>query len=276
MKPERLQEYKNITVQPVFRLVNLFEESVEYDRRFCLPFHALSLCVRHDGRYPSWAEVAGTDGRIPYVSGNIDLTAARTPIHNRLTTYCRRLCIHFRYELFPGVDAFAGIHGRFRIDDPDGSLASRFRAVFTDTNPLRRFAMAESVALDAMRPLWPDKPAFDILRVAPYESALRAVQGAVTARTGVGDLAKAMELPKDHFNRAFRSLLGMAPKKWLDQALVERAKSLLSDRRRTIRDVAYTLNFSDEFHFSRFVKRCSSCSPSQIRSYHQGPESGLV
>lgn len=273
MKAERLQEYKNITVQPVFRLVALFQEAVEYDRRLCLPFHALSMCVRHDALDPSWAEIAESGERIPYVSGNIDLTAAQTPLRNHLSTSCHRLCIHFRYELFPGVDAFAGIHGRFRIDDPGGSLAARIKAVFEDTNPLRRFSMAETAALEAMRSLWPDKPAFDILRVAPYESALRAMQGAVTARTGVGDLAEAMGLPEGHFTRAFRSLLGMAPKQWLDQALLDRAKSLLSDRRRTIRDIAYALKFSDEFHFSRFVKRCSRCSPSQIRAFHRGPES---
>ena len=48
---------------------------------------------------------------------------------------------------------------------------------------------------------------------------------------------------------------------------------MLSDPRRTVRDVAYALEFSDEFNFSRFVKRRSGYSPTQLRSTPQGPVS---
>ena len=38
----------NVAPQPVFRLVDLFEESTEYERLWRLPFHSLALCVRDD------------------------------------------------------------------------------------------------------------------------------------------------------------------------------------------------------------------------------------
>ena len=63
----------------------------------------------------------------------------------------------------------------------------------------------------------------------------------------------------------FSSLLGMTPKQWLEQALLDRAFAMLSDPGRTVKDVAYELEFSNEFNFSRFVKRLTGLSPSRLR-----------
>ena len=266
MKKVRYQNWCNVAVHPTFRLVALLEESVEYDRHWTLPFHSLALCVRENPRDPSWVELTDTGERFEWSRGQVYFTAALTPMHIRYTTANRHLCIHFRYELFPGVDVFSGVRGRFRIQDGDGSLARKIEAVLADPDPLRRFAAAESVALEAIRQPWPEKPAIDLLRVAPYSDALGALRDTVDAQTGVGDLAKRLGLPKAHFARSFRSLFGMAPKQWLEQALFDRALRMLADSRRTIQNVAYALEFSDEFNFSRFIKRRSGYSPSQLRA----------
>jgi AraC-like DNA-binding protein len=173
--------------------------------------------------------------------------------------------IHFRYELFPGVDAFAGVRGRFIINDPEDVLAAKVRAVFADPDPVRRYAAAESVALEAMRPFWPERPALDLLRLVPYADALRTVADTLDAQTGVRDLAKRMGFRGTQFARMFSSLLGMTPHQWLDQALLDRALAMLSDPGRTIKDVANELAFSNEFNFSRFIKRLTGLSPSRLR-----------
>ena len=256
----------NVAPQPVFRLVDLFEESTEYERLWRLPFHSLFLCVRDDPADASWVELPETGERFPHVPGQVYFTAALTPMRIRYTTANRHLCIHFRYELFPGVDVFSGLHGRFRLGERGGPLAKKIKAVFADPDPLRRLARAEAVALEAALPLWPKHPPLDLLRVAPYEEALRAVRDTVDAQTGVGDLAARMGLSPSHFPRVFRSLLGQSPKHWLEQALFDRALRFLADPRRTVKDVAYALEFSDEFNFSRFVKRRCGLPPSQLRA----------
>ena len=58
--------------------------------------------------------------------------------------------------------------GDLIIDDPGGALAAKVKAVFADPDPVRRYAAAESVALEVMRPFWPERPALDLLRLAPY------------------------------------------------------------------------------------------------------------
>ena len=267
------QNWKNVAAQPTFRLVALLDESTAYDRHWTFPFHSLALCVRESPEDPSWVESGGK--RFVLAPGLVHFTVAMTPMRIRYTTANRHLCVHFRYELFPGVDVFSGVRGRFRIDDPGGALAARIKAVFADTDPLRRFAAAESAALDAMRLLWPERSAIDLMRVAPCADALRAMQESIDARSAVRDLARHMGLPDAHFARTFRSLLGMAPKQWMEQALFDRALRMLADMRRTVRDVAYALEFSDEFNFSRFIKRRSGYSPSQLRSVPQGTVTDL-
>lgn len=271
MRQDYYQNWRNVAVQPTFRLVALLEESTEYDRHWTLPFHSLALCVRENPRDPSWVELTDTGERFEWSRGQVNFTAALTPMRIRYTTANRHLCIHFRYEIYPGVDVFSGVRGRFRLEDGDGALAAKIEAALADPDPLRRFAAAESVALEAIRPFLPGKPVIDLLRIAPYADALRVMRDTVDAQTGVGDLAERMGLPEAHFARAFRSLLGMAPKQWLEQTLFDRALRMLADTRRTIRDVAHALEFSDEFNFSRFIKRRSGYSPSQLRSVPQGP-----
>ena len=265
--------WRNIAMQPSFRLVALLEESIEYDRHWTLPFHSLALCAEENPRDPSWFELKETGERMFAEKGDVTFMAAGTPVRIRYTTANRHLAIHFRYELFPGVDVFAGLRGRFRIKDAGGALTAKIAAVFAETDDLRRFAAAESAVLDAILPFWPEHSTLDLVRLAPYGDVLRDMADTLDARTAVGDLAARMGLSEAHFPAVFRSLVGMAPKQWLEQALFDRARRMLSDPRRTVRDVAYALEFSDEFNFSRFVKRRSGYSPTQLRSTPQGPVS---
>ena len=271
MKEGAFQNSTNVAIQPTFRLVALFEESIEYDRLWCLPFHSLALCAHDNPTDPSWVDLPGTGERMPLLPGHVHFTAAFTPMRIRYTTENRHLCIHFRYELFPSVDVFTGLRGRFRLEDGGGPLAAKIRELFADPDPIRRLARAEAVALEATLPFWPDRPPLDMARVTPYAEALRDIRDHLDARTGVGDLAKRMGLPATRFAQTFRALFGKTPKHWLEYALFERAMSLLADPSRTVRDVAYALEFSDEFNFSRFVKRLCGLPPSQLRVGTNGP-----
>ena len=263
MKYESFQKYTGVTVQPAVRLVALFEEAVEYDRRYLLPFHTLELCARDNPADPTWCEIGGKREIFPL--GQVRFIAAMTPMHIRCTFASHKLAIHFRCELLPGVDLLSGLRGRFVLEEGDGPLAAKIKAVFADPDPLRRVVRAEAIAYEAILPLWPKQMPLELVKVAPYADALRAVQATVNARTRVGDLAERMGLPATRFPRAFRALVGMAPKDWLEKALLDRASRLLADRRRTIRDIAYALKFSTEFNFSRFIRRQRGYSPSQWR-----------
>jgi AraC-like DNA-binding protein len=265
MESAFFQNWFNVAAQPAVRLVAMFDESVESDRIWTLPFHALSLCVRDDGADPSWAELPESGRRMPFKPGAIHFTFAGTPMRLRYTTANRHLCIHFRCEVFPGVDALAGVRGRFLVET-DGPLAAAVRAAFADPDPVRRLARAESAALAAALPFWPARSPVDPVRAAPFESAMREIRETVDARTDVAALAARTGWSGTRFSRAFRAVFGMPPKRWLDRAV-----RLLADPARSVKDVAYALDFSTEFNFSRFVKRVSGLPPTKLRTGFPGP-----
>lgn len=263
------QNWLDVAGQPTIRLVAMLDESVAYDRHWTLPFHALSLCVRDNGADPSWAELPESGRRMPFEPGAVHFTLAGTPMRLRYTTANRHLCIHFRCELLPGVDLFGGRRGRFRLESP--ALARRIEEAFADSDPLRRLARAETAALEAIVPFWPDRPPVDPERAAPFESVLFALRDRVDARTGTADMAAAAGWSEPGFSRAFRAAFGVSPKQWLLHSLFDRALRLLSDPRLSVKEAAYRLNFSTEFNFSRFVKRRSGFSPTQLREGTRGP-----
>lgn len=263
MKHKPFKDHRPITARPAFRLVDLLEESVGYVLCWRLPFHSLTLHLHDNDDDPSWIESGGR--RTLLSSGVLFFKAAGTPVRVRYTHANRHLSIHFRYELMPGVDVLSGTRGCFRVDDRDGAISAKVKSVFDDPDPVRRHAAAESAALDAILQSWPVGSFPDLMHVAPYAEALRDVADSVTARTGVPGLAGSLGVQTGHFARWFNARLGMRPRDWLGRAIFDRAVSMLADDRRTIRDIALTLEFSDEFHFSRFFKRFSGISPSQFR-----------
>jgi AraC-like DNA-binding protein len=64
-------------------------------------------------------------------------------------------------------------------------------------------------------------------------------------------LAREAGLSVSQFARAFRKSTGVAPHQWLLQRRVEAAKSLLKDRRIPLSEVAVSVGFADQAHFTR-------------------------
>jgi AraC-like DNA-binding protein len=66
---------------------------------------------------------------------------------------------------------------------------------------------------------------------------------------------------RDHF----QSARGETLHEFLQRTRLDLARRLLGDQRLAIKEVAQRLNFSSEFHFSRFFHRGAGMSPTQFR-----------
>lgn len=130
----------NIDIQPKLSLIDIFEESIEYKRTWCLPFNSLCLCEDENREDPSWVDLTEKKRRIFFEKGSVYFTTCNTPMHIKYTTANLHRVIHFKYEIFPGFDLFSGIHDRFVLSSRD--FIESIRAVFAETVPLRKIAMA--------------------------------------------------------------------------------------------------------------------------------------
>lgn len=269
MKDSPLTNRTSVNFQPKFTLVDLFEESTEYVRLWNLPFNCFSLCVREDPADPSWVELPEKNSHWDFKVNAVHFTTCDTPMRLRYTLAHRHLCIHFRYELFPGVDLFYGLHERYIVKDK--LMPDRIRSVFADPDPLRRLARAEAVTTGMLLDFWPEHLPLDLQRAAAFRDLFLYVRKNLNCRIGIREMADRMGWSEAHFSRVFHSVFHITPKQYLVRELFSRALSLLNDPGRSVKEIASELEFSSEFNFSRFIKQYSGVSPSELRKGNRNP-----
>jgi len=90
------------------------------------------------------------------------------------------------------------------------------------------------------------------------------------------DLAKVAGLSRMHFAAQFRAATGYRPCEYLLHQRIEHAKSLLSNTETPLAEVALTVGFCTQAHFSTVFKRitsetlaswrCAQCRPRALRA----------
>ncbi len=71
----------------------------------------------------------------------------------------------------------------------------------------------------------------------------------------------------EHLSRRFHKEIGVSYQNWCQRIRMQRAVKLLSDRNRTISDIAYILKYSNESSFIRAFKSVYGTSPNAWRKY---------
>ncbi len=96
-------------------------------------------------------------------------------------------------------------------------------------------------------------------------SALRQVRAYIDEHLGerisLDELARQAGISRFHFARQFRLSTGESPMAYLRRVRIERSKAILQGRDTTIAQVAVTLGFSDQSHFTRIFGRLVGVSP---------------
>jgi AraC-like DNA-binding protein len=177
----------------------------------------------------------------------------------------RMLAFHFRLEVSPGQDVFAGRDTCALRHDRAALVEAAYAAVhgphhLGTVTFLRGLLLALAsdfldVDLDAVQRLQSSRHRF-----AP---ALEHIEANCRADCAVTDLADLMGMGREHFTRQFTRHLGMAPKEWLAERLLERACARLLAGER-VQEVAANLGFTSPFYFSRFFKARTGLSPKQF------------
>ena len=76
------------------------------------------------------------------------------------------------------------------------------------------------------------------------------------------DLASLMAISERTLNRKIKDLTGETPKAFIDSIRINQACTLLTTSNKTIKDIAYSLGYSDESVFRRLFKKKMKVSPS--------------
>lgn len=82
---------------------------------------------------------------------------------------------------------------------------------------------------------------------------------------GASFYASALNLSPSAFSKKTKQLFGKTPTQLIQDRVVLEAKKLLHLTRKSVKEIAASLNFDDEFYFSRYFKKTVGLSPSLYR-----------
>jgi AraC family transcriptional regulator len=97
------------------------------------------------------------------------------------------------------------------------------------------------------------------------------VENHLSAKITLSDLAAVAGLSRMHFAYQFRVATGSRPHKFLLQQRIRRAEDLLKDTTIPIVEVALTVGFQTQAHFTTVFKRLVGCTPQRWRAINQIP-----
>lgn len=82
---------------------------------------------------------------------------------------------------------------------------------------------------------------------------------------GVKDIAEHLRIDRSHFYKLFKNETGISPVDFITKQRISQAEIMLTNNRFSIKDIAYSVGFSDPLYFSRVFKKYTGASPSEFR-----------
>ena len=93
----------------------------------------------------------------------------------------------------------------------------------------------------------------------------RLVEKNFIATREVAQYAAQLHITPGHLSEVVKTNTGKPPRKIINDVLLLEAKVLLGSTDLTVTEIAHRLNFSDQAHFSHFIKQHTGYSPMQLR-----------
>ena len=94
---------------------------------------------------------------------------------------------------------------------------------------------------------------------------LEYVHANISHQLNVEELSDVAHVTKPYFIKLFKHEFGISPVQYINGKKVERAQLLLFTTDKTVKEVAYTLGFSDQNYFIRLFRKVTGITPQEYR-----------
>ena len=99
----------------------------------------------------------------------------------------------------------------------------------------------------------------------PVDAAVGYIGDNLSASLTVSAVAEALGVSKSTLQKRFKAELSVSIGEFIDDAVLSKARSLVSESRMTLGEISESLGFSDQFYFSRRFKTKYGVSPREYR-----------
>lgn len=208
-------------------------------------------------------DVAGGDGAVfPLTPSAVLFMPPGRLLGFDFTAELRMLAFHFRLEVTPGHDLFSGRTTCILRHDRSDLVRAAYAAV-NGPHHLGAVTFLRGLLL-MLASDFIDGDLGDLGRQQAvrhrFAPVLKHIDADCRIDLKISDFAALAELSREHFARQFRRDLGIGPKEYLSQRVLERACARLLAGER-VQEVAAALGFASPFYFSRFFKAATGLSP---------------
>ncbi len=183
----------------------------------------------------------------------------------------RLISIHFGLERLPGIDYLSGCPGLRMGAAPE--RRQDFEALFNRQAGLADAVLLRTLLWEFLLPVIRAEEAGLVRhaeRVDRFQPLVAAFASDPRRDFSVEEMAAVMGMGKVSFIKQFTAQMGQAPKEFFLRMRAGAAAQELLATDDTIREIAARFNFSDEFYFSRFMKRMTGLSPRGYRKRLRG------
>ena len=106
--------------------------------------------------------------------------------------------------------------------------------------------------------------------MVPYQlrRSIDFVQANLGGDFGLTELAENVGMSPFYFCRLFKQSTGLSPHQFVIRERIEHARQLLKEHRLSIAEIAATLGFSDQSHFSRAFRKLAGTTPKRYSHQH--------
>jgi AraC-like DNA-binding protein len=140
----------------------------------------------------------------------------------------------------------------FSADEPDEVVLRSYLQLF--------LAKSSSIKLKTMA-----EPAAEKEKDEQMEAFRQLLEKHYLTLHKPADYADLLSTTPNNLSKKSQRYFGKSPSLMIQERLVLEAKKKLHLTRQSIKEIAYALNFSDEFYFSRFFKKFTKVSPQVYR-----------
>jgi AraC-like DNA-binding protein len=106
-------------------------------------------------------------------------------------------------------------------------------------------------------------PVSELVHRAILDKAMQIVSEKIYGKLSVSDLATAVNVSTSQLTVLFRTYLGMTPAKYITHIRLEESKSLLSEKKMSIGEIADLLGYASVQHYSKQFRSWFGCTPSE-------------
>ncbi len=98
-----------------------------------------------------------------------------------------------------------------------------------------------------------------------FDEFMKLLEQHCTRERNVNFYAKQLSLTPKYFSTAIKEVSGKTAARWIDEAVILKAKTMLKYSGMSIQEIAYALNFSTQSFFGKYFKQHTGDSPSRYK-----------